>query len=81
MFEEKARTIVLAVRDEGKGMDDETLKNLFTPFFTTKGKEGTGLGLSICNNIAKSHGGKIEIESTVGQGTTIRVILPVPQSE
>jgi signal transduction histidine kinase len=75
-FDEKAKAIVLTVRDEGKGMDEATLKNLFTPFFTTKGKEGTGLGLSICNNIVKSHGGKIEVESKVGHGTAIRVILP-----
>jgi signal transduction histidine kinase len=76
-FDEKMKNIVLTVRDEGKGMDNETLKNIFTPFFTTKGKEGTGLGLSICNNIVKTHGGKIEVESKVGQGTIIRVILPV----
>jgi signal transduction histidine kinase len=74
------KTIVFTVRDEGCGMDDETRKNIFTPFFTTKGKEGTGLGLSICNNIVKNHSGKIEVESKLGLGTTIRVFLPVVPS-
>jgi signal transduction histidine kinase len=77
VFDKKTNRIVLTVRDDGAGMDDETLKNLFTPFYTTKGKEGTGLGLSICNNIAKIHGGKIEVKSKVHEGTTISVILPV----
>ena len=77
VFDKDRKNIVLTVRDEGKGMDADMLKNLFTPFITTKGKEGTGLGLSICNNIVKSHNGRIEVESKLSVGTTIRVILPV----
>jgi signal transduction histidine kinase len=77
-FDKEINNIVLTIRDEGKGMGPETLENLFTPFITTKGKEGTGLGLSICNNIVKSHGGKIEVESNAGKGTTMRVVLPGP---
>jgi signal transduction histidine kinase len=73
----KAKEITVSVRDEGCGMDEKTLKTVFTPFYTTKGAEGTGLGLSICNNIVKNHGGKIDVESKVGQGTTIRVMLPI----
>jgi signal transduction histidine kinase len=68
--------VTVSIRDEGKGMDEETLKNIFTPFYTTKGKEGTGLGLSICNNIIKNHSGKIEVKSVLGEGTTVEVVLP-----
>jgi signal transduction histidine kinase len=51
------------------------------PFFTTKedGK-GTGLGLAICRRIANEHAGKLEIDSEVGKGTTVRIILPVQNS-
>jgi signal transduction histidine kinase len=72
----KSGNVTVTVRDEGKGMDEETLKNIFTPFYTTKGKEGTGLGLSICNNIIKNHNGKIEAKSKPGEGTTVEVVLP-----
>jgi signal transduction histidine kinase len=68
--------VTISVRDEGRGMDEKTIKNIFTPFYTTKGAEGTGLGLSICNNIIKSHGGRIEVESKLDKGTTIQVFLP-----
>jgi signal transduction histidine kinase len=68
--------VIVTVGDEGRGMDEEMVKNIFTPFYTTKGKEGTGLGLSICNNIIKNHGGRIEVKSEVGKGTTVTVILP-----
>jgi signal transduction histidine kinase len=70
------KNVIITVSDEGKGMDEEMVKNIFTPFYTTKGKEGTGLGLSICNNIVKNHGGRIEVESTIGKGTVVKVILP-----
>jgi len=72
----KSNCVAITVRDEGIGMDDIAQKNIFTPFYTTKGVEGTGLGLSICSNIVKSHGGRIEIDSKHALGTTIRVILP-----
>jgi signal transduction histidine kinase len=70
--------VVLIVRDEGRGMDKETIQHIFDPFFTTKDqKEGTGLGLSLCHNIVRNHNGDIEVESKPGAGTTIRVLLPV----
>jgi signal transduction histidine kinase len=72
--------IIITVSDEGRGMDEEMVKNVFTPFYTTKGKEGTGLGLSICNNIIKNHGGRIEVKSVVGIGTAVTVILPVSKT-
>jgi signal transduction histidine kinase len=73
----KSGNVIVTVRDEGKGMDEETLKNIFTPFYTTKGKEGTGLGLSICNNIIKNHNGQIKVKSKPGEGTVVEVVLPM----
>ncbi len=68
----------LRVRDTGSGMDPATLARVFEPFFTTKGPgRGTGLGLAIVHNIVQVHRGWIFIESAVGQGTTIDVVLPV----
>ena len=64
--------------DQGTGIAPENIKKVFEPFFTTKevGK-GTGLGLSVSYGIIKSHGGEIRVDSTVGEGTTFTVILPV----
>jgi PAS domain S-box-containing protein len=65
------------VIDDGKGMDQETLDRIFTPFFTTKPVgEGTGLGLSISHQIIEKHGGTIDVESTLGEGTAFHISLP-----
>ncbi len=70
--------IQLTVRDDGIGIPESVLRNLFEPFMTTKevGK-GVGLGLAISKGIVDRHGGKIEVESKPGQGTTFRITLPV----
>jgi len=69
--------VVVAVRDSGIGMDEETRQHIFEPFFTTKPVgQGTGLGLSIVFRIVEDHGGKIEIDSAPGEGTEFRIILP-----
>lgn len=70
----------LAITDTGIGIDSEKLGRVFEPFFTTKevGK-GTGLGLSIAQGIIQEHGGKIEVESQPGVGTTFTINLPVEQ--
>jgi signal transduction histidine kinase len=67
--------------DDGPGIPEEHMRNLFTPFFTTKevGK-GTGLGLSICHGIITEHGGRIYAESELGKGATFVVELPLPAS-
>ena len=70
------REIEIAVRDEGVGMNEETRRQLFHPFFSTKGDLGNGLGLYISNEIAERHGGRLEAESTLGVGTTMRLTLP-----
>jgi PAS domain S-box-containing protein len=67
----------LQVIDNGKGMDEATLKRAFDPFFTTRQPgEGTGLGLSVVHGIVQSHRGVVEIRSRVDEGTTVVVLLP-----
>lgn len=62
--------------DNGCGMDQEVKQKVFTTFFTTKGGKGTGLGLLTTRKIVQEHGGKIEVESNPGEGTTFRIRLP-----
>lgn len=70
------RMVVTEVTDNGDGMDEDTLLHAFDPFYSTKAAgEGTGLGLSIAHNIITSHGGRIEVDSVVGKGTVIRILL------
>jgi len=71
------KEVVLRVRDDGKGMDERTIKQIFDPFFTTKRQQGgTGLGLSIAYGIIKEHQGRIDVESKVGVGTTFCIYIP-----
>ncbi len=70
--------VVVEIQDTGVGIAAEDLERVFDPFFTSKAiGEGTGLGLSICHGIVTSLGGTIEVDSAVGEGTTVRVTLPV----
>lgn len=70
--------IFIAVTDTGNGIPAENLSRLFEPFFTTKpADQGTGLGLSIAYGIVHKHGGRIEVDSEVGVGTTFTVWLPI----
>jgi len=70
--------VEIAVVDTGCGIPEKNLKRIFDPFFTSKevGK-GTGLGLSVSHGIIRAHSGAIEVESTVGKGSTFRIFLPV----
>jgi signal transduction histidine kinase/CheY-like chemotaxis protein/streptogramin lyase len=70
--------IALAVRDDGAGMPDEVRQKAFEPFYTTKDSEGIGRGLGLATvfGIARQLGGDVEIESEVGRGTCVRVLLP-----
>jgi len=67
--------VTIRVADSGKGIPTEDIPRVFDPFFTTKEK-GTGLGLAIVHNIVAKHKGKVELESTLGTGTTFTITLP-----
>jgi PAS domain S-box-containing protein len=69
--------VVVEIRDTGHGIPPENLKRIFEPFFTTRPVgEGTGLGLAICHSLIIAMRGELTVESTVGQGTCFRVVLP-----
>ncbi len=70
--------ILIRVSDTGVGISPERLPLIFEPFFTSKG-QGTGLGLAISYNIISDHGGEIEVESNLGEGTTVVILLPLSQ--
>ena len=67
-------TVEIAVIDSGSGIDPKNLESIFNPFFTTKA-DGVGLGLAICSKIVNEHGGHIDVESAVGEGSVFRVML------
>jgi two-component system NtrC family sensor kinase len=69
--------VVVVCRDNGAGIDEADVKNVFKPFFTTKAVgQGTGLGLYICHEIVKKHGGVIHVSSNKGQGTLVTIEIP-----
>lgn len=74
--DESATYVAIQVHDTGHGMDEATRMNAFKPFFTTKGERGTGLGLVIVDQIVSRAGGRVKLDSEVGQGTTIKIYLP-----
>jgi len=69
--------VLLEVGDTGIGMSEETRKRCLEPFYSTKGKRGTGLGLAMVYGVMERHGGQIDIQSELGQGTVFRLILPI----
>ena len=73
-----AGSVTLTFSDTGKGISPENLVKIFDPGFTTKGVGvGSGLGLAICYRIVKEHGGRIEVQSELGRGSTFTIALPV----
>jgi two-component system NtrC family sensor kinase len=69
--------VAIEVRDHGHGIPRGQLPKIFEPFYTTKAPgRGTGLGLSICYGIVAEHGGRIEVDSAPGEGSTFRILLP-----
>jgi PAS domain S-box-containing protein len=70
----------ISIADTGGGIAPDDISHIFEPFYTTK-KKGTGLGLMIVQRIVRQHGGRIEVESNVGQGTTFRISLPLRERQ
>ena len=73
--------VFVTVADTGTGMDEQTLEQLFNPFFTTKGEEGTGLGLWVSKGILDKHDAFIEVRSKPAIGTVFRIFFPVNETE
>jgi signal transduction histidine kinase len=74
--------VCLSVKDTGKGIPESLRERVFDPFFTTKDEPGrVGLGLSVAHRIIEAHHGRIRLESTEGQGTTVTIILPAAGAE
>lgn len=74
-WDENRKEVVVSFTDTGEGIPISELANIFDPFYTTKAK-GTGLGLSVSHGIIQSHGGRIDVKSEVGKGSTFTVRLP-----
>jgi len=72
---ERAQRWIVSVRDQGPGIDQDTMQQLFRPFFTTK-PQGLGLGLAMSRRIIESMGGELALHSTPGLGTTVSITLP-----
>ena len=72
--------VCIQIADTGNGMDEEVRRRCFEPFFTTKGRAGTGLGLSIVFGIIERHGGRVDLHSEEGRGTTFTFWLPVERT-
>jgi two-component system NtrC family sensor kinase len=69
--------VIVEIKDTGVGIPFENLAKIFDPFFTTKDVgRGTGLGLAVCYGIVSEHGGRLDVKSTVGVGTTFTISLP-----
>jgi PAS domain S-box-containing protein len=75
---EPSRRVQLEVSDTGGGMDEEARRRCLEPFFTTKGERGTGLGLAMVYGMVRRHGAEIEIESALGEGTTVCLSFAAP---
>lgn len=76
-FEEENHRVNVKIEDQGKGMDDEIMRHIFDPFYTTRRDEGgTGLGLSISQTIIKEHNGKLSFKSEENRGTVAEILIP-----
>jgi signal transduction histidine kinase len=69
------KSVELVVKDTGNGISDEVMRSLFKPFYSTK-SSGRGLGLALCKSVVEAHGGRITVESRLGEGTAFKVMLP-----
>ena len=67
----------VTIADTGKGIPEDMMDTIFEPFVSTKGSKGTGLGLPVMKKIVEEHGGRVELDSKVGEGTTFKITLPM----
>jgi PAS domain S-box-containing protein len=72
--------ITLKIQDTGEGISEENIKDIFDPFYTTKGVKGTGLGLSVSYGIIKKHGGDIKVKSEFDKGSTFTITIPIKEN-
>ncbi|MGA2775747.1 MAG: ATP-binding protein [Candidatus Omnitrophota bacterium] len=79
-FQLGEKVVIVEIEDTGIGISEENLKRIFDPFFTTKGPKGVGLGLSVTRNIIHMHRGLIYVESKLGQGTKMTIILKTAET-
>lgn len=82
LLEQKESDIVLQIKDLGKGIPEDDLQHIFEPFYRvdksrSRNTGGYGLGLSLCKTIIEAHKGKIEVESKIGKGTVVKLLLPI----
>jgi signal transduction histidine kinase len=75
-YDAEAKRTLIEVVDDGPGIDPNVRRHLFELFHSTKGNRGTGLGLPVAKKIVEEHGGTLDVESEVGQGTTFTISLP-----
>jgi two-component system NtrC family sensor kinase len=76
-YDGRAPLVAIAVQDNGTGIDEAHLAQIFQPFFSAKKGKGIGLGLSICERIVQNHGGRILVESNPGKGSRFSIQLPL----
>lgn len=74
--DENGTHLLIRISDNGKGMDSETARNAFNPFFTGRRENGTGLGLTVVSDAVRELGGEISISSVQGEGTTFSLLIP-----
>ena len=75
----KDNDVVISISDTGVGISRDNLAKIFDPFYSTKASSSMGVGLAVSKEIIEDHGGRIEVESELGKGTTFKVILPIGQ--
>jgi signal transduction histidine kinase len=76
MDESKENQLIIEISDNGRGMDEKILKKIFDPFFTTNlSEEGTGLGMYIVHNLIEKIGGRIQVESKLGEGSKFTLMF------
>ncbi len=73
--------VTISVRDNGAGIPADVLPRIFEAFYTTKGSRSTGLGLACCEKIIAQHGGRMDVQSTPGEGAEFFVFLPFVRRE